>query len=332
MEGNKMFGKRIRLIGSSILILTIVLVLGVNAKAEEKDPSLIGYWKMNEGEGSKIKDSSNYGNNGSIIGGGGLKLKASAGTKDTITVSKLDKAYLEDKNYFKNGTLKRTSGENRGEKRAISSFDRKTLTFTLENPFSYPIEEDDRFTISFKNSGTVWIEGIEGSCVEFDKARYINVKWKPAPKDAFTISAWIYPYGIGQYAGIAGGSWRYPMLQMRHSSLRCGITFKKADGTKWGHYFHDGKIEMDKWQYVVVTFDTTTGELKLYNNGVNIKTITNVKGETFKGKMLTSSSEYFIGSDYRNWHLFHGKIDEVKFYNRALSPEEIVNEFSALKK
>ena len=132
-----------------MLIVVIGVVLALNAKAEEKNASLIGYWKMNEGEGNVAKDSSEYGKDGKIVGGGELKLEASAGTKDTITVSELDKGFIDTKGYFRTGILEMTSGENRREKRAISSFDKETLTFTLEKPFPYQIEEEDRFAISF---------------------------------------------------------------------------------------------------------------------------------------------------------------------------------------
>ena len=201
--------------------------------------------------------------------------------------------------------------------------EKETLTFTLDKPFPCFVEEEDHFTISFKNSGTVWVEGIEGSCVEFDKTRYISVvKGKSASVDAFTITVWVYPYSLDGSRGVVGSGWRHPALSLS-SNLRCGITFEKAEGKEEGYYLNGGKIETDKWQHIAVTFDTTTGELKFYINGENTKTVTNVKGEMFKGEMVKIGYYWSVGTIYRNWGIFHGKIDEAKLYYRPLSPEEI---------
>lgn len=322
------------LVGSSLLlILTIVLLTGVNVKAEEKvkkDPSLIGYWKMNEGEGNVVKDSSNYGNNGEIHGGGGIKLKALSGTKDAITVSSFPHPNFKVRNYSRDGIVKMTSGENRGEERVISSFDKEKLTFFVKKPFTCVVEEDDQFTIYFKNSGTVWVEGIEGSCVEFDKTIYIQVAWEPPPKEAFTIEAWVFPYSFYKEYGIAGGSWRYPMLLGTEGKFGALITLTGVKPVK-GY----SVLEKDKWQHIAVTFDSATGKIELYRNGVNTATVTeDYKHYPFKGEtsVVRPGECYWIGSSWREYYLFHGKIDEVKFYNRALSPEEIMKEFSTLKK
>ena len=72
-----------------------------------------------------------------------------------------------------------------------------------------------------------------------------------------------------------------------------------------------------------MTFDTITGELKFYINGVNTETITDYKGKKFKGEEAVIGYWWGIGTLYRNCGLFHGKIDEAKLYYRPLSPEEI---------
>lgn len=49
----------------------VVAYLSLIAFASAEDSSLVGYWSFNEGEGSAVKDSSPFGNNGNIEGNPG---------------------------------------------------------------------------------------------------------------------------------------------------------------------------------------------------------------------------------------------------------------------
>ena len=56
-----------RRLACSISIVLIFWLLASTASAA--DPSLVGWWKLNEGAGGAANDSSGYGNNGTLVGG-----------------------------------------------------------------------------------------------------------------------------------------------------------------------------------------------------------------------------------------------------------------------
>lgn len=74
------------------------------------------------------------------------------------------------------------------------------------------------------------------------------------------------------------------------------------------------------WHHIVVTFDGAEG--KLYLDGVNYVDIP-VSGE------LSSEDEPLHIGDGRNERHFSGAVDEARIYNRALSEDEVVQNFEA---
>ncbi|MHC4088353.1 MAG: hypothetical protein ACYSU5_24570 [Planctomycetota bacterium] len=55
---------------NSILLICFVLVLSLATSVTEgADPTLVGWWKLDEGAGTVANDMSNYGNNGTLQGG-----------------------------------------------------------------------------------------------------------------------------------------------------------------------------------------------------------------------------------------------------------------------
>ena len=53
-----------------ILSVSVVLVLGLMfaSVAQAADPSLVGWWKLDEGSGTTAADSSGHGNDGTLEG------------------------------------------------------------------------------------------------------------------------------------------------------------------------------------------------------------------------------------------------------------------------
>lgn len=75
-------------------------------------------------------------------------------------------------------------------------------------------------------------------------------------------------------------------------------------------------ITTGTWYHIAVTFDGTT--MRAYVNGVASGT------KAVSGTMFNSSAPIEIGAR-NNAHFFDGSIDEVRFWNRALSVTEISN-------
>ena len=76
-------------------------------------------------------------------------------------------------------------------------------------------------------------------------------------------------------------------------------------------------IPANTWTHVVAAYDANGGEnnLKIYVNGV-------LNASATKTSAASPVSSFLIGNF--NGQLFNGAIDEVRIYNRALSPDETV--------
>ena len=73
------------------------------------------------------------------------------------------------------------------------------------------------------------------------------------------------------------------------------------------------------WYHVILTFDDSSNDLKLYVNGSRVAQNTNYSGST-----VNQNSEFSIGRRHdTNAGYFHGKIDEVAYWNTELSANAI---------
>jgi hypothetical protein len=71
------------------------------------------------------------------------------------------------------------------------------------------------------------------------------------------------------------------------------------------------------WYHVAVTYDATTTTMKLYKDGILVATNTNVPAY-LSGNMVR------VGAFENSANLFKGSIDEVRLWNTALSPDDIL--------
>jgi len=76
------------------------------------------------------------------------------------------------------------------------------------------------------------------------------------------------------------------------------------------------------WYHVAVTFDDAADEVKFYINGVLTETSTNT------GSMTATTTELGIGSDGVYNDQFSGTLDDIRMFDRVLSPAEILAIFN----
>ncbi|HZM27048.1 MAG TPA: LamG domain-containing protein, partial [Gemmatimonadales bacterium] len=79
-------------------------------------------------------------------------------------------------------------------------------------------------------------------------------------------------------------------------------------------------VPLNAWTHLAATHDGTT--LRLYVNGVQ------VGSRAVAGALLTSTGALRIGGNSIWGEFFQGRIDEVRVYNRALSPSEILTDMN----
>jgi len=173
--------------------------------------------------------------------------------------------------------------------------------------------------------GATWSkDGVNNCSLYFNGfADYINVLNSPSLDitEEITITAWIKPestcgrwvltkpnYKIG---GSVYGLDIYP------GKFRA--TFHKDDGNSYVYEATTtSSIQKNEWQHIAVTWDGTT--IKVFYNGHLEDT------SPFVGKIESSTGDVEIGR-YKCGN-FHGYMDEVRIYKKALNDSEILSIFT----
>jgi hypothetical protein len=134
--------------------------------------------------------------------------------------------------------------------------------------------------------------------------------------DGVTMEAWVRPSSLG--------GWDTVVLKEQPGNLVYALYANTGPGPASGEiettagYFTQyatGALPLNTWTHLAMTYDGTT--LRLYINGAE------VGSRPVSGSVVTSSSALRIGGNAVWGEYFGGLIDEVRIYNRALSPQEI---------
>jgi hypothetical protein len=167
------------------------------------------------------------------------------------------------------------------------------------------------------------VEGVRGQALSFDGNDWVDIPDNISPSK-ITLAAWIKLTGfddsngaviISKETGSGHGSdfgWRLFIQPGSHD-----IYFEASNGTNRVLALSSNALTTDNWYYVVGTYDGSN--VKLYINGVLDGTTGVLTGNLNQNNMPTA-----IGH-LQGWSVqwFKGNIDEVRIYNRALSIEEI---------
>jgi len=133
----------------------------------------------------------------------------------------------------------------------------------------------------------------------------------------FTISSWINPADMGAWEVIAAKGTTATGYSIRVNTWNTSdktIVFKCGSGTGDVTTSTDS-ITFSVWQHITVT--RKSGIVTIYLNG------TNVKAQSCPDDLSTSSN-FQIGRFTDSFGYYNGSIDEVRIYNRALSPQEVI--------
>jgi RHS repeat-associated protein len=140
------------------------------------------------------------------------------------------------------------------------------------------------------------------------------------------LDAWVYPVsgsgGIVTKAdnALPGGGWH---MEYDGNNRRIGFTINSGTGNFVRIFSPPFSAPFNAWSHVAATFDGTT--LKLYINGVQVNSSSSPPPPANGFALL-------IGAYQRNAvkeQFFHGRVDEVGLFNRALSATEIKRIFDA---
>jgi len=183
----------------------------------------------------------------------------------------------------------------------------------------YPFDNDaDDYSDSASNDGS-W-SGDEkytdskaglGQAADFDGSNSVFVGSLPVDSNAFSFSAFVYINSLSDSAI------KNLFRTGRSGFFNSVALYQWSDNTLVYYYpeMHTGTIHAGTWYHVAITYGG--GVRKLYLNG------SLVRSDSYPYD-FSGSDQLFIGSDTWN-QAFSGKIDELGYWNRALSNSEVLN-------
>jgi hypothetical protein len=167
-----------------------------------------------------------------------------------------------------------------------------------------------------------------GQALEFDGSNdYVNITTVPElelEESDFTFSAWIKKTDQVE-AGIFGSS---NQCGGGYACFYVAIDPDAADDGRWAVY--DGNewredttknYEDNQWHHIAATYNQTTQELKLYEDGINNQNYSGV--DTTYTSTDTTVQIGRLGVVGTPFWPYSGLIDDVRIYDRALTPDEI---------
>jgi len=163
-----------------------------------------------------------------------------------------------------------------------------------------------------------WVPGHTGSALGFNGTNaYVDLGGLGTfYQSGFTLEAWVNKTSAGKNDVAVVGSWAGgqggPMIWVDHLVTRYQLTLGGGLST----YLDSGQNPVaGQWQYISATYDGSTAHF--YVNGVQ------VAQSTFTGS-VGSSNTWRIGAYGTGpGGFFDGTIDDVRIYNRALTPGEV---------
>ncbi len=160
-----------------------------------------------------------------------------------------------------------------------------------------------------------------------DYANVSSSTWETLPtNNSVTVSLWVKRSSLSQNAGLFVSSYG------NHVQGRWGVLMSSS-GTPFASLYAKNAstyrtatattaTSTTQWYLITAVFDRTTQQIKIYVNGAQEGSGTFLNTDTLES---TDSQPDAIGSQMgtANKYFFNGLLDDVRIYNRALSPAEV---------
>jgi hypothetical protein len=142
----------------------------------------------------------------------------------------------------------------------------------------------------------------------------------------FTMSAWISKYDLTTVGAVIGK--RNSPADGNMIILSSRPSYEISSGT--GDYLSNSNIpvfnSLNTWFHIVLVRSGTN--LKTYINGVLVNDYVSNTIQNINNSAITEIGARYQGSSI--WNLWHGKIDEVGIWNRALTQQEITSIYNQI--
>jgi hypothetical protein len=171
-----------------------------------------------------------------------------------------------------------------------------------------------------------WTTGVTGNALSFaGTGGFVNVPGSVSLNNlqsqgsgGLSLVAWIYPTSVsGNQTILNKGTWGFGLTGNGSFGFGDSCTSGQV-----GSYSPANAVPANQWTQVVVTWDGTTSAsaVVLYVNGAVISAYP----QGCSGSASSDSSYALtVGATYYNANSTVGKIDNVRVYNRVLSPTEV---------
>jgi hypothetical protein len=233
--------------------------------------------------------------------------------------------------------------------RVLSPGEITTLYTWAPGPELYWRFDDNTGTTAIDSSGNSfngvfignpsWIPGRYGAALDFDgtdDAVEIDTTAGMLPQSgSMTLMVWARPANSNQNAVLAGrlqGGSPFEQFSMNIcGSADCGssgqlITASIVENstTTYRNAVTTADIADGNWHHYAMVADRAANTIYIYVDGVRMATTTNSAGSW----PTVNNTDVFAAGDYPDSAPFDGPIDEVKYYNYARTPAQIVEDYN----
>jgi len=165
-------------------------------------------------------------------------------------------------------------------------------------------------------NGPTWVEGKYGSALVFDGVDdYVSMP-DVNVSPPYTVSAWIKHQGSGV---------RIAVFSRKGSKFTFGvdadnkITLRDKNGT----FYYGSTLNQNEWYFVGLRANNATDFDIIINGKLDKSDVAN------SGDLDFSGNNFYMG--YSTWvpYYFNGLIDDVRIYNYARTPEQILQDYNA---
>ncbi len=179
-------------------------------------------------------------------------------------------------------------------------------------------------------NGPTWVEGVLGNALRFDGVDdYVFVAYAPdfAVTRGLTFALWAYLEREPDET--EGNDWR--LLVGRSGFSPYGLVLEqngRLNGTVYvgatrQALLSEEPLPLGEWMHLAFTYDLETGQARLYLNGRVLAEVRLAAGELKRREGRPFTLSMVSPKELAELHSWPGVLDEVYFYGRALSPDEV---------
>lgn len=228
-----------------------------------------------------------------------------------------------------NGYLSGLIDEVRIYNRALNLEEVGALYAWAPGPSIYlPLDEGSGSVISDKSgnnwpitasSSPIWVQGKYGSAINLNSTNFLYTTYFDYKK-AFTQTAWIYLTSLtGADQGVFGQYESYTTNKGMHHTLRNSQPYMGFYGNDLGSAI---SLVTGRWYHIAYVFDGNNRSI--YLGGLRIA------GPTASVPYNGLVGNTVFGASYNGSSPLRGYLDEVRVYNYARTPEQIVRDMNNL--